>query len=205
MGVRQVASGRRTRRLSAEELVELGQAMKRCAATGDHPIGLAAIRLILLTGFRRMEALALEFAWCEANCVRFPDTKSGPQVRVIGKTASAHLKSLRARSNGSYAFPGDRNEAHHFIGLTRVLRTVCSEARLEGITPHVLRHTFASIAAELGYSELTIAGLLGHTANGVTQRYVHLDGALVAAADHVSREIAQLIDSKKGRPVRRAA
>jgi integrase len=203
MGVRQIASGRRTRRLSSEELVTLGQGMKRCAAAGEHPTGLAAIRLILLTGFRRMEALALNFGWCDANCVRFPDTKSGPQVRVIGKTAAAHLKSLR--SNSAYVFPGDRDIEHHFIGVTRVLLRVCSEARLTGVTPHVLRHTFASMAAELGYSELTIAGLLGHSANGVTQRYVHLDAALVAAADHVSREIAVLIDAKKPGLVRRAA
>jgi len=31
---------------------------------------------------------------------------------------------------------------------------------IEDVTPHVLRHTFASIAAELAFSELTIAGLL---------------------------------------------
>jgi site-specific recombinase XerD len=34
--------------------------------------------------------------------------------------------------------------------------------------PHVLRHTFASVAGDLGFAELTIAGLLGHSAHGVT-------------------------------------
>jgi integrase len=29
------------------------------------------------------------------------------------------------------------------------------------ITPHVLRHSFASLAADLGYNEPTIATLLG--------------------------------------------
>ena len=60
--------------------------------------------------------------------------------------------------------------------------------------PHVLRHTFASVAGDLGFSELTIAGLLGHSARGVTQGYVHLDTALVVAADRVSAEIAQLLN-----------
>ena len=32
------------------------------------------------------------------------------------------------------------------------------------ITPHVLRHSFASLAADLGYSKPTIASLLGHNA-----------------------------------------
>ena len=57
------------------------------------------------------------------------------------------------------------------------------------------RHTFASLAGDLGYSELTIAGLLGHSARGVTQGYVHLDTALIAAADRISSELARLLDS----------
>jgi|SRR5688572_30003931 hypothetical protein len=50
-----------------------------------------------------------------------------------------------------------------------------------------------SVAGDLGFSELTIAGLLGHSAHGVTQRYVHLDTALVVAADRVSTEIANML------------
>jgi hypothetical protein len=69
------------------------------------------------------------------------------------------------------------------------------------VTPHVLRHTFASIAGDLGFSELTIAGLLGHSSRGVTQRYVHLDAALAVAADQVSAEIARYLDEEaKGEP-----
>jgi integrase len=69
-------------------------------------------------------------------------------------------------------------------------------AKLAGITPHVLRHTFASVAGDLGFSELTIAGLLGHSARGVTQGYVHLDAALVVAADGVAAEIAKMLDGR---------
>ena len=84
----------------------------------------------------------------------------------------------------------------HFIGVVRVLDRVCAKAKLTGVTPHVLRHTFASIAGDLGFSELTIAGLLGHSSRGVTQRYVHLDAALAVAADRVSAEIAKLLDGE---------
>jgi integrase len=38
----------------------------------------------------------------------------------------------------------------HFIGVVRVLDRVCARAGLEYVTPHVLRHTFASIAARSG-------------------------------------------------------
>lgn len=59
---------------------------------------------------------------------------------------------------------------------------------------HTLRHTFASVAAGMGYSELTIAGLLGHSAQGITARYAHVaDKALIGAADAVSKRIAELL------------
>ena len=52
------------------------------------------------------------------------------------------------------------------------------------ITPHVLRHSFASIAADLGYSEPTIAALIGHAGRSMTSRYVHsADAVLLAAAE----------------------
>jgi integrase len=62
---------------------------------------------------------------------------------------------------------------------------------LAGLTPHGLRHGFASVAADLGLTEITISALLGHSATTVTGRYIHhVDTALVAAADRVSARIA---------------
>jgi hypothetical protein len=80
-------------------------------------------------------------------------------------------------------------------------------AGLKDVTPHTLRHTFASIAGELGFSELTIAALLGHAARGVTQRYIHIDEALMMTSDKIAEEIADLLDGRAPalrRRVRRA-
>jgi integrase len=96
-------------------------------------------------------------------------------------------------ADSPFVFPADWGDGH-FIGIVRVLDRVCARAKLADVTPHVLRHTFASIAGDIGFSELTIAGLLGHAARGVTQGYVHLDAALVVAADTVAAEIARLLD-----------
>jgi integrase len=57
----------------------------------------------------------------------------------------------------------------------------------------VLRHTFASIAAELGFSELTIRAMLGHASQNVTQDYIHVDEALKLAVRRTSDEIAKLL------------
>ena len=201
-GVRKVSTDNKVeRRLSLGEIAALGKAIQQ--ADEESPVALAAIRLMLLTGFRRMEALTLERAWIDpdAPCVRFPRTKSGAQLRAVGQPA---LKLLLAQPSGGeenpYVFPSETGDGH-FVGVVRVLQLLCLVAKLEGVTPHVLRHTFASVAGDLGFSELTIAGLLGHTGRGVTQRYVHLDKALLLAADKVAEEIEQALSTA---PVRQS-
>jgi integrase len=57
----------------------------------------------------------------------------------------------------------------HFTAAKSCLSRLCATAKIEGVTPHTLRHTFGSVAGDLGFSELTIAALLGHAARGVTQ------------------------------------
>ena len=79
--------------------------------------------------------------------------------------------------------------------VCHVSARLCARAELKNVTVHTLRHSFAAAAAELGFSELTIAGLLGHTVPGVTARYAHVpDTALLAAADRVSERIATALD-----------
>jgi integrase len=202
-GVRIMASQKMKRYLSAGEIRHLGKVMTQMEREGEHPTGLAAIRVMLLTGFRRMEVLAMRKEWVQPddNLVRFPDTKSGPQMRVAGDPAMTCLEEQAMRSHSPYIFPADWGDGH-FIGVVRVLSRVCARAGLDEVTPHTLRHSFASMAAAQGFSELTISGLLGHAPRGVTQRYVHLDTALIIAADQVAAEIARLLNGGELHSVR---
>jgi len=189
-GARRLASLSKTRRLSRSELERFGDAIRAGEADGEPPVALAVVRFILLTGFRRMEALSLERRWLDpdACAIRLPDSKSGPQTRVIGQLAMSLLQA-QPQSASAYVFPGDRGEGH-FVGISRVLDRVCARAGLQEVTLHALRHTFASVAGDIGVSELTIAALLGHASRGVTQRYVHIDAATRMAANLTSNEIA---------------
>jgi integrase len=74
-----------------------------------------------------------------------------------------------------------------------VIGRLCKRAEIEGVTAHTLRHTFASIAGHLRFSELTIAALFGHAARSVTERYIHVDDALKLALERVSTRIADLL------------
>ena len=196
-GVRRLASTPRERRLSRSEIERLGRALRDAEATGEHSTGLAAIRFLLLTGFRRMEGLGVQRAWLdeEAGVIRFPDTKSGAQTRVLGR-AAVDLLLAQPQTGSPFFFPGDWG-AGHFIGVVRVFDRVCARAELKEVTPHTLRHTFASVAGDLGFSELTIAALLGHAARGVTQRYVHIDEAIRLAADRISADIVATLEGRK--------
>ena len=62
------------------------------------------------------------------------------------------------------------------------------------ITPHVLRHSFASLAGDLAFSEPTIAVLVGHKGQSMTSRYIHsADAVLLAAADAIASRTAELM------------
>jgi hypothetical protein len=49
----------------------------------------------------------------------------------------------------------------------------------------------------MGYSELIIAPLLGHSGRGITSRYANApDTALIAAADRIAQRLADTLDGK---------
>jgi integrase len=195
-GVRRHADNKKQRRLSSEEIIAFGKALR--AAEGiEHPVALEAIRFALLTGFRRLEVLSLEHKWVDhdSRVIRFPQTKTGAQVRVIGSAALATIRNIRSTTESAYVFEGAIGDGH-FVGVPRVLGRITAELGWNDVTMHVLRHTFASVAGDLGYSELTIRAMLGHASRGVTQRYVHIDDPLRAAADKTCERIADLLATR---------
>lgn len=156
------------------------------------------MRLLLLTGFRISEGQGLERAWLHpvAGYVEFPDTKSGGQIRAIGPATIDLLAKRPARKNCPYLFPADVGDGY-FTATAECLVRLCAAAEIDGVTPHTLRHTFGSVAGDLGFSELIIAALLGHSAKSVTQGYVHIDEALKLAVTRTSDEIAGLLDGTR--------
>ena len=184
--------GKRDRVLSPDEYRRLGATLDAFEAEGANPVALRAYRVLALTGCRRGEIFGLKKSEVDAHnrCLRLGDTKTGQQVRAIGQDALDLLTLPPGDDKSEYVFPAAYGYGH--LMNTKLIRRVCKAAKLEGVSIHTLRHSFASAALELEYSELTIAGLLGHRLHSVTSRYAHhVDKALIAAADRVSALIVR--------------
>ena len=83
-------------------------------------------------------------------------------------------------------------------GFPRLFARITALGELPSdITPHVLRHSFASLPADLGYSEPTIPALVGHKGQSITSHYIHsADAVRVAAADTVANRATELMGDK---------
>ncbi len=201
-GVKRPADGRKSRRLTHEEYYRLGQALERGQARGEPPQSLTAIRLLALTGCRSGEILKL--TWGEVDfsgqCLRLRDSKEGPSVRPIGLTVLDTFGTQAPGEPEQVVLPGVRGGAK-LGGLARAWKRITKDAALTDVTPHTLRHSFASVAGDLGFTESTIAALLGHSAGTVTSRYVHhLDSVLIGAADKVSNAIVAMMTTAPATP-----
>jgi integrase len=192
-GVIRPADGRRERRLSAEDYKALGKALTAAQAVGSNPYGLACIRFLALTGWRRGEATGL--TWDAIDPVRrsvtLGDTKTGRSVRPLARAAWDAIKDLPRRANSPYVFPAASGDGPS-LSVEKLFPTIRAKAGLGAdVTLHVLRHSLASVAADLGMSELAIAGLLGHKTASVTGRYVHAaDAVMIRAADTAADAVA---------------
>jgi integrase len=189
-GVRRYSENRRERRLSDAEYSALGAALR---GSEFLPQVIGAVRFLCLTGWRCGEALHLR--WQDVDLARrtaiLADTKTGRSIRPLSQAACNVLQNQSRLLANELVFPSSRGM--RLTSFTWQMRRATDRAGLPSdISAHVLRHSFASLAADLGYSDATIGSLIGHRGQSVTSRYMHFaDGPLLAAADAVADATAE--------------
>jgi integrase len=199
-GVIRPADGKRNRRLSEVEYEALGSALRNAESANIWPPAIAATRFLAVGGWRCGEALALRRNEIDLarRTATLGDTKTGQSVRPLSHAACDVLQSLTIASD--LVFPASRGSGDIVMsGFKKLWKRI---AKLGGlppdVTPHVLRHSFASLAADLGYSEPVIAALVGHQGRSTTSRYLHsADAVLLAAADAVANRTIGLMGGSR--------
>jgi integrase len=200
-GIRKPADGVKTRRLSDDEYRLLGQILQEKAADEQFEMTVQIIRHLALTACRRGEAIHLKRPEVdvEGSCLRLVDSKEGASVRPVGLPVLNLLAPLIAGDDEGFVFKGTV-EGKPLVGFPKLWKKLFKETALADMTPHVLRHSFSSIANDLGFTEATIGALMGHSRDTVTGRYIHtVDSLLVMAADTVAGYIQGLLEGKKFR------
>ncbi|HXI13716.1 MAG TPA: tyrosine-type recombinase/integrase [Thermoanaerobaculia bacterium] len=179
--------------------------------TIDHLNRLRAIvpvfKALLFTGSRLNEILSLRW--------RDVDLKQGTLTILQEKTRKAKTipmadvlrVELEALSRGiGEAFVFTHGEGRPFYKL-EVQRAFAVARGLAGIreelTPHTLRHTFASWLAMEGTALHTIQKLLGHANIQTTGRYAHLSPSHLAEATGIVGRIGSATPQKAARAARR--
>ena len=162
------------------------------AVDGDDPRSLrdrALLETMYGCGLRVSEACALSFddIVADGELLRILGKGSKERLVPLGGAAGAALR--RYVGSGRGAFARDLSETHVFLtrlgrpftrqGVFKVIRERAAAVGIapERMSPHVLRHSFASHMLAHGADIRAIQELLGHADIGTTQIYTHVDSA----------------------------
>jgi site-specific recombinase XerD len=184
-GLDKPADVKRMRRLAESEYAQLWSALER-----ENNVATDVFLLIAISGWRSSEAKNLQ--WKEVDLehrvATLGDTKSGMSIRPLSSAAVEIMKRQPVK-NGQFVFEHQRTKP--ISNLTPWWNKL---EMPKDVSPHVLRHSIASLAADLGLPDHTISGLLGHARQGITSRYLHLgDKALLEASDLVADATLKLM------------
>jgi integrase/recombinase XerD len=180
--------------LSGEDL----EAMLRAAAQDASPEGLRLsliVEMLYGGGLRVSELAGMTLAAVagKGDFIRVTGKGNKERLSPLSGAARAALESYLA-ARGHFLSKHDKNNRYLFASrgafLTRrrfhqLLKTLALKAGIDPakVSPHVLRHAFATHLVEGGADLRSVQTLLGHADIATTQIYTHV------ARDHLSRVV----------------
>jgi integrase/recombinase XerD len=178
-------------RLLSHEEVERFLATADAEAAAERP---EAVRLLVLlellygSGLRATELVSLPLAAVPRDAPFLHVTGKGGQQRMVpvsGRASAALSRWLAVRKGASrFLFPSTGASGHLTrVRLFQLLRDLAVRADIapERVSPHVLRHAFATHLLEGGADLRVLQMLLGHADIATTQIYTHVDSARLVA------------------------
>jgi integrase/recombinase XerD len=178
---------------------------------GASPVALrdrALLETMYACGLRASEAITLERRQLdlEAGIVRARGKGSKERIVPIGSVAVRALR--RYLDNGRPRLVGLRDEPRVFVnvrgeplsrqGLYKIIQRHARAAGLERkMSPHTLRHTFATHLLAGGCDLRSLQEMLGHADIGTTQIYTHLSPERLREVYFEAHPRAQIARSRR--------
>jgi integrase/recombinase XerD len=157
----------------------LEAAARRPGRTGA--LARAALEILYATGLRVSELLALPRTALSADAAVLLVRGKGGRERIVPLSDAARQAAaaliLTERRGTRWLFPGrDPRRRMTRQGFALLLKLVASDAGLDPgrVSPHVLRHSFASHMLARGADLRSLQLLLGHADIATTQIYTHV-------------------------------
>ncbi|WP_314648118.1 site-specific tyrosine recombinase XerD [uncultured Microbacterium sp.] len=158
------------------------------APSAEEPVGIrdrALLELMYATGARVSEAVGLDVDdLAHGDVLRLRGKGSKERIVPIGSFARAAVDAYLTRVRPSLAAKG-RASSRLFLGLRGaplsrqsawlVIRSAAERAHITSeVSPHTLRHSFATHLLQGGADVRVVQELLGHSSVATTQIYTHV-------------------------------
>ncbi len=164
---------------------------------------LALLEMLYGSGLRATELVSLPLSAVPRDAPLITVIGKGGQARMVpvsdrARTALADWIAIRPQAPQSrHLFPSRGGKHLSRVRLFQMLKELAARTDLDptGISPHVLRHAFATHLLEGGADLRVLQTLLGHADIATTQIYTHVDAA----------RLVQLVNSRHPLATRRAS
>lgn len=150
---------------------------------------LALIELLYGSGLRATELVALPVHAVPRDAPFLTVTGKGGATRLVpvgGRALEALSRWLALRPAdppSRFLFPSGKGQHFSRVRLFQLVKGLAGRAGLDpaAISPHVLRHAFATHLLEGGADLRVLQTMLGHADISTTQIYTHVDAARLVA------------------------
>ncbi|MGQ0815913.1 MAG: tyrosine recombinase [Gemmatimonadota bacterium] len=157
-------------------------AENRAAEGGLRPIrDLAILEIFYATGMRLSELQGLDMDDVDLICEQIKVRGKGRKERIIpiGNAAVKALRNYELRraevtKDRNAVFINDRGKRLTHRGIQNIVRRAIAAGSEEGeMSPHALRHSFATHLIDAGADLVAVKELLGHSSLSTTSIYTH--------------------------------
>ena len=170
--------------LEAGEVERMFEAAEDRAASGELAAvrNLALLELLYGSGLRATELVSLPRASVREGQPFMMVRGKGSKERLVPistRAEAAVVKWLEIAPGGTlWLFPSGKKHIGR-VRLFQIVRTMAADAGIapERVSPHVLRHAFATHLLSGGADLRVLQSLLGHADIATTQIYTHVDSA----------------------------